>query len=414
MKTTLSCIRQMLLALLIAGSANFITAASPETSGEGLWIARANNAFAVDLLGELAAKESENLFFSPNSIETALAMTCAGARGATADQMAKVLHLPPKDGDIHRDFGRFLRELNASKTADGKARGYELSVANALWGQKGYPFLRGFVSLLRKNYGAGLEEVDYEHDSEGAREKINAWVEKKTRDRIKDLIGQGVLKPTTRLVLTNAIYFKGSWAEQFAKEATREEPFHLSAGRQKTVHLMHRTGRFDYMETDTVQALKLPYAGDDLSMIVLLPRKVDGLAALERFLSPDQLSEWFSELARRRVEVFLPRFKVTAQFELNSTLTALGMSDAFDAARADFSGMTGNRDLMLSNVIHKAFVEVNEEGTEAAAATGAVIALTSAPLPPPVFRADHPFLFVIREEKSGAMLFVGRLADPAP
>lgn len=383
-----------------------------DARSEGAWIGKANNEFAVDLYTKLAVADPGNLFFSPISIETALAMTYAGARGSTADQMANVLHLPSEAGDIHRDFGSFLKRLNAPKSDEGKPRGYQLSIANALWGQKGYSFSPEFVGLLEKNYGAGLEVVDFKQNAESARKRINAWVEERTRDRIKDLIGQGVLTPDTRLVLTNAIYFKGDWAAQFEKKGTHDEPFHLSVERQKAVPLMHRTGDYGYMETDELQALKLPYVGGDLSMIVILPRKVDGLPALEKGLTQGKLSKWFSGLRNQKVEVSLPRFKATTQFELNKVLSKMGMPDAFDATRADFSEMTGNRDLMISNVIHKAFVEVNEQGTEAAAATGVVMTLRAMPSEPKVFRADHPFLFVILEEKSGAILFLGRLVEP--
>ena len=415
MKTTiLRLVGPTLLFLTIAlhSQAMAATAAMPT---ESEWISRANNSFAVDLYARLAEeRQTENLFFSPTSIETALAMTYAGARGSTAGQMAKVLHLPPEAQSIHQDFGSFLKQLNAAKTAEGKTRGYELTVANALWGQKGYSFLPGFVGLLETYYGAGLDEVDFKSDSEGARKTINAWVAKETRDKIKDLIGQGLLTPDTRLVLTNAIYFKGKWAAPFEKKATRDEPFHLSAEQQKTVPLMHRTGSYGYREEENFQALRLTYVGDELSMIILLPKKIDGLEALEKELTREKLSQWFSRLREQKVVVSVPRFKATAQFELNSALASLGMSDAFDAGCADFSGMTGNRNLCISNVIHKAFVEVNEQGTEAAAATGVVMELTAAlpSPPPPEFRADHPFLFVIREEKSGTILFMGRLVDP--
>jgi serpin B len=391
--------------------------ATPTANSATARISGASNAFALDLYAKLAGeREAENLFFSPASIEMALAMTCAGARGSTASQMAGVLHLPPGTQTIHEDFSGFLDQLYSGRSAEEYKRGYQLSIANALWGQGGYKFLPRFMNLIEKKYGARLGELDFKSDSEGARRTINAWVEKKTRDRIKDLIGRGVLSPDTRLVLTNAIYFKGNWADEFEKNATREELFHLSAREQKKVPFMRRTGSCGYMKQESFQMLKLPYVGNDLSMIILLPGKIGGLAALEHQLTLEKLHEWFSRLSEQKVAVSIPKFEVTAQFNLNSTLASLGMSDAFRADRADFSGMNGNRDLFLSDVIHKAFVEVNEEGTEAAAATGVVIELTAARphSPPPVFRADHPFLFVIREERSGTLLFMGRLADPEP
>jgi len=378
-------------------------------------VAAANNAFAADLYQKLAAAEG-NLFFSPNSVETALVMTYAGARDRTAEQMAAVLHLPAKDAGVHAAFGAFLKDLNAEKGPDGKPRGYQLSVANALWGQDGYGFLPEFMKTVKTNYGAGLSEVDFAKDTEGARRTINTWAEKETRDKIKDLIPEGVLDASTRLVLTNAIYFKGDWSVKFKKEDTKDEPFHVSSKKTVDVPMMHRTGEYGYMETEALQLLRLPYAGNELSMIVFLPKSASDLedAELAAVVSLSKNSEGLERLRPREVVVTLPKFKMTAEFELNKSLSAMGMVDAF-TGDADFSGMDGQKDLLISNVIHKAFVDVNEEGTEAAAATAVVIARMSAPAepePPIVFKADHPFLFLIRHEKSGAILFMGRLADP--
>jgi serpin B len=374
------------------------------------WVAKANNAFALDLYGKLAAGEHGNLFFSPNSIESALTMTYAGARGKTAAQMAAVLHLPPGSDAIHKDFGAFLGRLNGEP---GQPRGYELSVANALWGQTGFDFLPAFVDVLKTDYGAGLAEVDYKRNAEGARQAINGWISKQTHDKITNLIGPGVLNATTRLVLTNAIYFKGNWAVPFNKNATHDEPFHLSANEESKVPMMHRTGEYGYMEAADFQALKLGYAGNQLSMIVLLPRRIDGLPQLETELSTSNLSDWFGKFFQKQVAVALPKFRMTQSFELAPTLGSMGMQDAFNPVTADFSGMTGTKDLFISNVIHKAFVAVDEQGTEAAAATGVVMAARAMmPSPPTVFRADHPFLFLIKDDQSGAILFLGRLAAP--
>ena len=376
------------------------------------WVGKANNSFAIDLYRKLASEKRDELFFSPNSIETALTMTYAGAQGKTASQMAAVLHLPAGTETINTDLGDFLAELNSTAPIDGKSRGYQFSVANALWGQKGYEFLPHFLDVLKTNYGAGLQEVDFRNDTEGARETINDWVEKKTADKIKDLIGRGVLTPLTRLVLTNAIYFKGTWTSPFDKAATRDEAFHVSVQQESNVPMMHRTGEYGYLEDTDFQALRLPYAGGKLSMIILLPHRRDGLPELEKELTPEKLSDSFAKFVNEKVIVSIPKFKMTAQFELAPTLESMGMHAAF-GADADFSGMTGKRDLMISNVIHKAFVEVNEEGTEAAAATGVVMTLAMArPTPMPEFRADHPFIFLIRDEASGAVLFMGRLTDP--
>jgi serpin B len=378
--------------------------------GEPSWIGPANNAFAIDLYGKLAGAPG-NLFFSPNSIETALAMTYAGARGGTAGQMAAVLHLPSGSNTIARDFGDFLNQLNGTGTDKGKTRGYELSVANALWGQTGYPFLPDFVNVLNTNYGAGLQEVDFKQNSAGARNAINLWVEDKTKNKIMDLIPRGALTADTRLVLTNAIYFKGTWAAKFDKTATQDEPFHVSAAEEAKAPMMNRTGSYGYLDGGDFQALKLGYAGGELSMIILLPSRADGLPQLEKELTMSKLSDLFGKLNNQRVVVSIPKFRMTEQFELADTLGSMGMENAFDRS-ADFSGMTGRKDFHISNVIHKAFVEVNEEGTEAAAATGVVMVAAAMPARPTVFRADHPFLFVIRDERSGAILFMGRLAKP--
>jgi serpin B len=367
--------------------------------------AKDNNAFAVDLYGKLRAADG-NLFFSPESISTALAMTYAGARGPTAEQMAKTLHFTLDQEHLHPALGALMADLNGG----GKKRGYQLSVANALWGQKGHDFLPAFLTLLKDDYGAGMHEVDFLKDTEGARQTINGWVEKQTQDKIKDLIAKDVLPPDTQLVLTNAIYFKGDWNTQFKKDATRDGPFQVSAKDKVNVPLMNQTGDFPYFEGDGLQGLEMPYVGKDLSMVVLLPKKADGLPDLEKTLSADRLSDWLSKLHTDEVMVALPKFKLTSQFSLKDTLSAMGMLDAF-TDRADFSGMDGQKDLFISAVVHKAFVDVNEEGTEAAAAT-AVIAQPTAARISPVFRADHPFIFLIRDRRSGSILFVGRVVNP--
>lgn len=407
MMKTKVCVKRLALSAL----SMFCSAVAPaiaKAADAPAWIGQANNAFAMDLFAKLAGQDQENLFFSPNSIETALAMTYAGARGNTAKQMAAVLHLPNID-TLHKDFGTFIDELNG--TDDGKPRGYELSTANALWGQTGADFLPAFTSLMKSNYGAGLMEVNFATNTEDARKTINAWVEKKTRDKIKDLLAPRVLTPDTTLVLTNAIYFKGTWAAKFEKAATRNEPFHFSASAESKVPMMHRTGEYGYMEGADFQALKLGYAGGDLSMTILLPRDVDGLSRLENDL-PAKLPQLSGPFDNRQVDLSMPRFQMTRAFDLSRVLQSMGMVDAF--AAADFSGMTGRRDFHISAVIHKAFVDVNEEGTEAAAATAVIMtrSVMVEPIPPVLFRADHPFLFFIRDEKSGAILFIGRLTKP--
>jgi serpin B len=389
---------------------------------EALLVAKGNNGFAVQLYQKLQS-EPGNLFFSPYSISTALAMTYAGAEGPTQKQMAQVLCFPTSAEAVEKlspgappmapeqfaqAFGRIVKDLNA-RGGRGK---YELRVADALWGQKGFEFLPGFVKLVEKEYDGKLQTLDFVAATEKARRTINTWVEKQTNGKIKDLLSPGVLNAMTRLVLTNAIYFKGNWASQFQKDQTRDEPFTLLDGNQVPVPLMNQKARFGYAEADTLQALEIPYAGHGLSMVVLLPKEAAGIGALERSLTAENLAKWLGAIHEREVIVSLPKFKMTSKVSLKNVLQSMGMAAAF-SDDANFSGMTGRRDLFLSAVIHQAYVDVNEEGTEAAAATGAVMTLTSMrPDRTPVFRADHPFLFLIRDSQSGSILFLGRTMNP--
>lgn len=384
-----------------------------DTDPDKAAIAQAVNQFTFDLYARLAAKEG-NLFCSPQSISTALTMTWAGARTETAAEMAKVLRLPAdrlaRPASIHAANAKLLAGLSGTR----EKQGYELAVANALWGQRGCKWAPDFLSVLKTGYGAGLEEVDFAADTEGARKTINAWVEKQTRDKIKDLIPPGILDDLTRLVLTNAIYFKGDWAEPFKKDETKDEDFFAAGGAKAPAPMMHQKKHFNYFDGGDFQALEMPYKGEALSMVVLLPKAKDGLTALEKSLSAEKVAEWLAKLRSTEVQVALPKFKTTAQFELNKVLVAMGMPHAFDipAGSADFSGMDGTKLLYISAVVHKAFVEVNEEGTEAAAATAVVMALRGMPAPPPEFRADHPFVYLIRDTRTGCILFIGRVANP--
>ena len=374
-------------------------------------VVKGNNEFALELYAKLRTQEG-NLFFSPYSISTALAMAYAGARGETESQIAKALHFsttPSAAGGFAGEFGAIVKDLNVR----GAKGSYELNVANALWGQRGYGFLSEFLELIKNSYGGELNEVDFVNASETARQTINSWVEKQTRNKIKDLIQQGMLNSMTRLVLTNAIYFKGNWARRFEKDKTKESPFTLTNGKEVNVPMMNQTAEFNYMEADDFQGLELPYVNDELSMIILLPRKVDGLRGLEEKLVLEKFSGWLSELSKRKVIVSIPKFRLTSQFGLADVLQSMGMTEAF-SGKANFSGMNGKRDLFISAVIHKAYVDVYEEGTEAAAATGVIMKTTSVmPGQIPVFRADHPFLFLIRDNKSGSILFIGRAMNPA-
>jgi serpin B len=381
-----------------------------QAKADGPALVKGNTQFACDLYAQLRASDG-NVVYSPYSISTALAMTYAGARTKTAEQMAQVLHFTLPQERLHPAAGALIRDL--SGTAQGKKRNYQLYVANALWGQKDYGFLKDFVTLTRTCYDAGLTEVDFVSAREAARATINNWVEKKTQNKIKELLKEGHLKPETRLVLTNAIYFKAEWEKKFIREVTRKAPFQVSAKQKVQAPLMAQRGQFAYLDGGTFQMLALPYAGKELSMLLLLPKKVDGLAALEKALTAENLDKWHKKLKATEVEVFLPKFKVTGAFELKKVLKAMGMESPFSPMAADFSGMNGGSDpLFISEVVHQTFVDVNEEGTEAAGATAAVVAMGGIPPKAVAFRADHPFVFLVRDNRSGSVLFVGRVADP--
>jgi serpin B len=366
-------------------------------------LADANNAFALDLYGRLQATEG-NLFYSPYSVTSALAMTYAGARGQTASEMAEVLHFTLPPGRLHPACADLKLQIETGEPDNS----CQFSVANALWAQQGLPILDEFRELTQDHYGAGLRELDFLAATEQARQTINAWVEQQTRNKIRELLKRGDVGPATGLVLTNAIYFKGLWQAQFDPTQTQEAPFTIEPDRQVQVPMMQQSAEFAIGHGEGVQLLELPYVDEDLAMVVLLPREQDGLPLLERSLTAENLDKWLSTLRQRKVLVYLPRFELTERFDLSELLRAMGMPAAF-SGRADFSGITGTRDLFISKVLHKAFVSVDEEGTEAAAATGVVMKRTALP---PTFRADHPFLFLIRHRPTGAILFIGRVIDP--
>jgi serpin B len=398
----------LLASMLSAGSAAAETSGGRPAEPDEAAQVRGNSEFAFDLYGRLRARDG-NVFFSPYSISNALAMTYAGARGPTATQMARVLHFPFEEDRLHRSFAGVIGKVKDS------ARRAELHVANALWPQAGFPIIPDFQAIAQKRYGAGLDPLDFRRAPEKARVTINTWVEQQTQDRIKELLPEGVLAPSTRLVLTNAIYFKGVWKHAFLEGATRKETFILSTGREiRDVPLMNQSRSLRYLDGGSFQALELPYAADELSMVVFLPRTADGLTELESSLTADRLADWLARMTTQEVDVTLPRFKVTAEFRLDQVLADLGMPLAFSAGQADFSGIAKNVPLSLSAVLHKAYVDVNEKGTEAAAATGAVVVVVSAQVRPPrpVFRADHPFFFVIRDNGTGSTLFAGRVVNP--
>jgi len=399
--TILTCTLLLTLAPLQARGRKVLPAVAKVVQG--------SNQLAVDLYGRVRKEKQsrgKNIFFSPYSISTALAMTYAGARGETAKQMARVLHFTLAQAALHPAYKGLLDSIATASSRDNQLR-----VANALWGQKGFRFLDSFLALTRKSYGAGLSPVDFRNQTEAARKTINRWVEKKTERKIVDLIPPGVLTNLTRLVLTNAIYFKGTWETQFPKKSTRPRPFTLLGGKQVQAPMMQQTAKVRYADLGEMQAVELPYKGARLSMVVLLPKKTDGLPGLEKKLSPALLTRAIGKLKRRKVRVLLPRFKSSSTFMLSQALKAMGMPLAFSDS-ADFTGMAKKAELKITEVVHKAFVDVNEEGTEAAAATAVVVGLRGLAAPTPELRADHPFLFLIRERATGTILFLGRLMDP--
>lgn len=368
-----------------------------------------NNQFALDLYARLRADQPGNLFFAPCSISTALAMTYSGARGDTEAQMAKILHFTFPQEAIHSTFTSLHQALNSS----GGKRGYRLHEANRLWGQQGVGFLPAFLGRARDHYGAELGQVDFIGQREQARQTINSWIAKQTEDKILDLIHEGSLDQTTRLVLTNAVYFKGVWTEPFDVKVTKDVAFHVTSRQENQVPLMFRKGVYRYTAGEGLKILELTYGKGDLSMLVLLPDAIQGLADLEAKLTPDNLNRWLMEMQRHEVEVYLPRFKLDAQFDLGDLFKSMGMALAFTPSQADFSGMDGKRDLFISAVIQKAFVDINEEGTEAAAATGIEEKKEATSIDSPVvFRIDHPFVFLIRDNEVGSILFLGRVVNP--
>jgi len=387
------------------------------SAGDAGSVAEANNQFAFDLYPALAAlpeTANRNLFYSPFSLSTALAITGEGANGKTADEILSVLHLPKDPATRRTGFAGLDAGLNNASTD------YTLHTSNALWAEKTYVFLPSFTGTARQYYSAETTNLDFSAAPEESRSTINQWIEEKTEKKIRDLLPQGSITPLTRLVITNAIYFKGTWARQFDANLTRDEDFTTSTGQVKKVRMMQDRGeeaKYWYGETTDLQYIELPYfqkTGKPLSMVVLLPKGND-LRPAEDALSESNLSVLKANAHYRQAEVQFPKFRVESGYEMTKPLSAMGMRTAFIPGSADFSGMDGTHELFISNVFHKAYIDVNEEGTEAAAATAVVLQLRAAPAGDniPVFRADHPFIFLIRDNESGAILFLGRVSDPA-
>ncbi len=375
-------------------------AASGETPAGDPLVCTGNNQFAFDLYRRLAtdpAYAGDNLFFSPYSVSSALAIACEGARGTTADEIGAVLHLPANDTLRREGFA----------TLNRKSGTCTLRTANALWAEETYSLLPDYINVVARWYGANVTNLDFIENPEGSRETINRWVEEETEDRIRDLLPPGSIDPLTRLVITNAIYFKGTWAKQFDADTTQEEGFRAGPNEMVTVPMMHGDAVYPYAETETLQVLEMPYAHESgLAMLVLLPKE-DSLAAAEEALDAERFIGLRESLVAQNVRVSFPKFTFDAGYSLPPTLAAMGMPTAF-TGDADLSGMDGTKDLLITGVFHKAFVDVDEEGTEAAAATGVIGGRGVTP----AFRANHPFVFLIIKKDSGAILFIGRVVNP--
>ena len=380
--------------------------------GSAFSLVASNAAFAFDLYRKLQ-RDPGNLFLSPYSVSAALAMTLAGARGETAEQMAEALHFDADQEKVHEAF----HDLDETLSQRGEVaepfegEGFDFHVVNALWPQTGYPFLESFVGTLTTNYGAGIRELDFETNPERARLTINEWVSDQTEERIRDLLPQGAVDEGTRLVLTNAIYFNAPWLKPFDPGRTVTAPFTLLDGETVGALMMRSTGSLLYAEWDGGAAVEIPYNGNELAMVVLVPD--DGaFEAFDASLTVETFDGIVRSFETRSIELGLPRFEYTYAASLVESLMALGIIDAFDGERADFSGITGERDLVVSDVLHKAFGSGDEEGTEAAAATAILVRATGIPAQPTTLIVDRPFLFVIRDRHTGSILFIGRVLEP--
>ena len=360
------------------------------------------NKFSFDFYHNISENKNENIFFSPYSIFVALSMAYEGARGNTSVQMYNLLNFFKNDSATQGSFAKIYNLLNQKQT------GYKINTANAFWIQQNYPFLSEYINLLQNYYMAEANELDFSKNVEAAK-IINSWIENQTNGKIKDMIDPGALSEFTRLVLTNAIYFKGLWENPFDPKYTSQADFNINSSETIKVDIMSLSdSTFNYTETDDLQILKLPYQGNDLSMLVILPKE-NNVSIIDSLLNTVNIKNWNSSLYEIKINVDLPKFKFKTEYNLNNILTKMGMIDAFSGDYADFSGMDGTKNLFISDILHKAYVEVNEEGTEAAAATAVII---TTGMTTTTFNADHPFVFLIQHEGTGAILFMGKIMNP--
>jgi serpin B len=379
-------------------------------------LAAGNSAFALDLY-QLLVRGDNNVFYSPYSISLALAMAYAGAEGQTEQHMADTLHFTLPKARLHPAFNTLDLELESrgegAAGADGE--GFRLNIANAMWGQRDYTFLTSFLDVLALNYGAGLRLLDFAADPDGSRLTINDWVSDRTEERIQDLLAPGTITSGTRLVLTNAVYFNAAWGQPFEEENTQDDTFYLLDGSTVITEMMTQTTSFHYAQGEAYQAVELPYDGGELSMVILLPSEGE-FEAFEASLDAGSFDAILADLRSEEVRLTMPKFTYESEFGLRRTLTDLGMANAFCGGSADFSGIDGGvGGLCISEVIHKAFVLVDEAGTEAAAATAVIFETTAAPgEPEEIIRVnvDRPFIFVIRDVETDTILFIGRLMNP--
>ncbi len=387
--------------------------ASPEVpASDTRTLVRGNNAFALDIYRTLSTQDG-NLILSPFSISLALVMTYAGAGGETESQMAETLHFDLPQHQLHPAFNALDQDL--ARRGEGTSDEHEplqLNIANAVWAEQTYPFLQEYLDQIAMNYGAGIRLADFIHQFEAVRQEINDWVLDQTEEKIRDLLPEGVLNPDTRMVLVNAIYFKADWLIQFDANSTLDSPFYLLDGSATSVPMMHKGMFVPYYQGDGFQAVELSYSGDTAAMDILVPDE-GRFTEFEAGLSSAVLDETIAGMKPAAVNVALPRFTFESQFNLSDVLKSMGIVDAFEPGQANFSGMTAEKDLFISDVVHKAFVAVDEEGTEAAAATAVIIEAAGAPIYDITLTIDRPFIFIIRDKPSGQVLFIGRVLHPA-